>query len=319
MIPENRLYKPVFLVGTTRSGTTLLSLILDHHPKINFVGEFEWVFDYPGDLSDDISLDSYYCWLQTNRFFHSHKIQLTENMVFSDLARDFFSQMNDVKQNDNEIVGVQLHRHYHRVLELWPNAKFIHIVRDGRDVCASWMKFGWQGNSWKSGQEWKSLIQQWFDLKHQLSPENYIELRFEDLVSDTKGELSRITDFLELKYDPQMLSYPEDTTYDAVNSKHIGKWKKLLSKQDVRLFEFQARRELEHFGYNLFFDAQTNTAPKFMWWVNLDDKIKKNIRRARHLGLGLWVGDHVSRRLKIKSWRDKIQLAINEKTNASLQ
>ena len=38
--------EPLFLVGTTRSGTTLLSLMLGHHPQIAFVGEYEWVWDF---------------------------------------------------------------------------------------------------------------------------------------------------------------------------------------------------------------------------------------------------------------------------------
>jgi hypothetical protein len=94
MAGESTHEQPIFVLGTTRSGTTLLSLILGHHSEIVFVGELQWVFDFSG-AEDPQCMNEYYAWLDKNRFFHAHRPNLDRSLTFPDLARSFLHQMTE--------------------------------------------------------------------------------------------------------------------------------------------------------------------------------------------------------------------------------
>jgi hypothetical protein len=89
-----------------------------------------------------------------------------------------------------------------------PEARFVHIIRDGRDVVLS-AKDTWFGpNSVEEGARW------WADqiaTARSLAPKlaHYLEVRYEDLVLDTETTLRRVCDFIELDWDPAMLAYHE--------------------------------------------------------------------------------------------------------------
>jgi hypothetical protein len=188
--------EPIFLVGTTRSGTTLLSLMLGHHPQIAFVGELEWVWDYPDENTIRAwkapILSDYYAWVQTHRHYIHHNIRLDRSLSFNALARSFLAQMREQTdpRHEKPRYGAQVHRHYLQALETWPKARFIHIVRDGRDVCASWIKFGWLGNAYEAGIRWRDALAEWEAVKPAIAPSQRIELRFEDLITDPINQRS---------------------------------------------------------------------------------------------------------------------------------
>ena len=139
--PECR--HPTFVLGTTRPGTTLLSLIRGHHSEIVFVGQLQWVFDFSG-AGDPGCMNEYYTWLNKNRFFQVHRPNLDRSLTFPDLARSFLQHMTASVAYSEPLLTESDHRHFRRTWKIWPDAKCLHLVRDGRDVAASWMQFGWQ-------------------------------------------------------------------------------------------------------------------------------------------------------------------------------
>src|SRR5262245_28549711 len=137
--------RPVFLVGAERSGTTLLRLMLDHHPQIAFHFEFEFAVDR-------ISLDGvlpalvdYHRWLISNRVFQHAGWSIDPELDYPHLVDSFLRQKQQLA-GGKRLVGATVHRNFQHLRSIWPDARFVHIVRDGRDVSRSVVMMGWAGN-----------------------------------------------------------------------------------------------------------------------------------------------------------------------------
>jgi hypothetical protein len=63
-----------------------------------------------------------------------------------------------------------VHRHYDRLLRLWPEARFIHLVRDPRDVASSCIGMGWAGNVWTGVTRWIEAERLWDEVRGDLAP-----------------------------------------------------------------------------------------------------------------------------------------------------
>lgn len=307
--------EPILLLGSTRSGTTLLSLMLGHHPQIAFVGELEWVWDHPLERADPEGPPpaDYYAWLATHRHLHHHRLRVDRSLGLAGLARSFLGQMRE--HADPKALkprfGCQVHRHYARALATWPKARVLHIVRDGRDVCASWLRLDWLGNAYEGGRRWRDAITQWEAARSSLDRSLRLELRFEDLVREPEGELRRISDFLGVPYDEAMLRFHEDTTYGPVDPGQEGKWRGELSRRDVRLFETVAGQALTGSGYALSGELPYRLGPWTRAALVLDHKIRRHRARARIFGLRLWLGDVVTHRIGPRWLRDRVRLELN--------
>src|SRR5690349_7192507 len=234
---------PVFIVGATRSGTTMLALMLGHHPEFAYASEIAWVWD--GMVSAQASkLADYHAWLLTQRAFRFHALRIDPTLGFRELTRDLLEQLRDRCAGDpsrsKAAVVTQVHRHYEQALLTYPRARFVHIVRDGRDVCASWIQLGWVGNGYEGGLRWKRAIEEWEELKPCIPPEQRIELSFKELVTRPEQELRRVCAFLGVSYASSMLEYPRDTPYESVDPGQADKWRNRLSRRDVELVELAA-------------------------------------------------------------------------------
>jgi hypothetical protein len=98
---------------------------------------------------------------------------------------------------------------YMRMIEgALPEARFIHLIRDGRDGALSILSqdMGIDRVA-KAAKNWKNLIEKARDQAHSLN--HYLEVRYEDLVLDTEGTLRRVCEFCELSWEPAVLNYHE--------------------------------------------------------------------------------------------------------------
>ncbi len=96
-----------------------------------------------------------------------------------------------------------------REIQLYlPEARFIHLIRDGRDVALSILKQSFGPETIEAAAErWRSRVLRGRSQQDYLG--YYMEVKFEDLVLDTEGQLRRICEFIELDFDPAMLGYHE--------------------------------------------------------------------------------------------------------------
>jgi Sulfotransferase family len=142
----------------------------------------------------------------------------------------------------------------------FPEARFVHLIRDGRDVACSYLEqsFG-PGSVAEAAVRWKRAIRRGRSAGRDLGPARYRELRYEELVEDPEGNLRDICGFLDLEFDPAMLRYHER---DRVASERphyrnvtrpptpgLRDWRREMSPTDAATFEAIAGRVLEEAGY----------------------------------------------------------------------
>ena len=232
---------PFFLVGSERSGTSMFRLILDHHPQIGCFSEFEYAVDFINDPENWPALEAYYAYLENNRIYQSseNRYQIDKSLTYPNLIRSFLDQFRQ-RRPDRTAIGATVHTHFDRLTRIWPDAKFIYIYRDGRDVARSCMGMGWAGNLWTASQRWIDAEQLWAQFRPTLDPERCTEIQFEELLARPEEELTRICAFLGVPYDASMLSYPDDSTYEPPDPKLCYQWKRKLSPEELQLVEFCA-------------------------------------------------------------------------------
>jgi hypothetical protein len=147
---------------------------------------------------------------------------------------------------------------------LFPEARFVHLIRDGRDVALSYLdaRFG-PRTVGAAAVSWKRFVNQGRRAGRALGPARYLELRYEDLLADLEGQVRRVCGFIGIGYEPSMLRYFEDvnavvagTRYETEHrnlrlppTKGLRDWRRQMSRQDVALFEAIAGDLLFQLGY----------------------------------------------------------------------
>lgn len=306
---EQALARPTFLVGAERSGTTLLRLMLDHHPRICFNPEFEYAVSQMGDDDSFPDLATYHHFLATDFIFPGAQFAVDPALSYPELVRSFLRQK--LARDGKQVIGATVHHHFDRLLALWPEARFIHLLRDPRDVAKSVIGMGWAGNVWVASERWLHAEQLWSRLAARLPRERYVELRYEDLIRDPQGELTRLCEFMGERFDARMFDYAKTSTYELPDPKLIDQWRKKLSDEEVALVENRVGELLAARGYKpsgrpaLVVDAAraAELEAQSRAWC-------RRFRRQRY-GVPLWLAAKISRHLPFQRLRDYFQLRMN--------
>ncbi|NET34050.1 MAG: sulfotransferase [Cyanothece sp. SIO1E1] len=303
------LAEPIFLVGAERSGTTVLRLMLDHHPELAWCNEFEYAVDQISDSNNWPNLNHYLDWLETHRIFQSTGFEIDQCLNYPQLVNSFLCQKRD--RAEKPLIGATVHRHFDRVLRIWPNARFIHIVRDGRDVARSCIGMGWAGNVWTGIERWIEAECLWDHLCQQVPTERRIELTYEALIAEPVETLTRLCAFIGIPYQSAMMSYSRTTTYDFPDARFIGRWKHQLSDHEIQLVESRIADKLLKHGYELSGLPALKVTPAMRQRIKWQDWWARAQFRWRRNGLPLFLSSYLSRRLGIKAWQKHVQLKIN--------
>ncbi len=272
---------PFFIVGCPRSGTTLLQLLLDSHPNIAIPPEshiffrFSKIFNYYGNLQDEENLKLIVKDLLRDYHIRDWELGvsvsefcsfLKEKSLKSVIALIFeLYAMKEGKQRWGDKTP-QHALHLNEIQNMFPEAKFIHLVRDGRDVAVSSSKiFVGPPSIYGIANEWKRYIQTFNEFKVSLDSSKYLEVIYENLVRNSKEETKKIFEFLNERPIAIGSGVPETSSKkyylrtDAhmnslklpITTKKIGIYKNTFSERDIEIFEFVAREELSLYGYNL--------------------------------------------------------------------
>jgi hypothetical protein len=147
---------------------------------------------------------------------------------------------------------------------MFPEARFVHLIRDGRDVALSYLERPWGPSSiGESAMYWRSRVSRGRAAGDAIGPDRYLEARYESLVSEPEAEVRRICNFLSLRFEPEMLQYHESAKTLVTQSHQpeafkalllpptsgLRDWSTEMSERDVALFEFIAGDLLEGLGY----------------------------------------------------------------------
>lgn len=149
----------------------------------------------------------------------------------------------------------------------FPNARFLALVRDPRDVAESLHRTEW-GRRWypsllDAGMRWRYAITAIERATPRLGPERILAVRYEDLVADPALWTRQICDFLHLPFDERMLRFHEtapqqvpegskawhQSTLQPISNSRIGLWKQRYRPEEVGLIEIACKREMRRWGY----------------------------------------------------------------------
>lgn len=316
-IKHTLIKQPIFLVGAERSGTTLLRLMLDNHPELAWCYEFEYAVDLIPDDDQWSELETYYQWLETHRTFQATGFTIDSTLDYPSLVNSFLQQK--CHQAQKLIVGATVHRHFDKLLRIWPDARFIHIVRDGRDVARSSIGMGWAGNVWMGIERWIEAETLWTELEKQLPSNRRINLTYEELIVDPVKTLKHICDFIGIEYDQAMLNYPQTTTYSFPDASLIGQWERKMSKHEIQLVESRIANLLVSRGYKLSGLPQLTVNSVLQRWLKLQDWWLRFQFRLNKYSLSLFLSDYLSRHLRFEQWQKSVQLQLNAIDNAHLK
>jgi Sulfotransferase family len=268
-----------FFVGTNGSGTTLHRAIFDSHPDLSIPGEAQFVaklaanreryeadgFDTARLVKDLRKQDRFENWgLDPGDVENAMADSPVED--YPDAIRRVYRLFAEKRGKSRYGDKTQANIHHLPLLAgLFPEAKFIHAVRDGRDVALA------HTDGTKIEQvavSWKRRVTAGREAGQALGPDRYIESRFEQLIDDTETSVRRVCEFIDLPFDPQMLKYYEragDIVWTtAVPERHkdiflpptkgLKDWRRDLSDDQVARFEALAGPLLTEMGYERKFE-----------------------------------------------------------------
>lgn len=234
---------PIFLLGTQRSGTTLLGRMLSAHPDVFIKNELHMrsVFT-PGASRADIE-------------------QNIDRIIQRDVGKSIAQLLEDDGKKIWGLKDPELTSHLDAIKQFLPDARFIIITRDGRAVVNSYIenKWGLGTNAYTGALRWRREVESQlaFQAEH---PYKVFRISYEDLITDQEATLRSVCKFLGLSFSDTMMNHEEQKSYVSKNRENIHtfrapdpelarKWRKRLSPHQVRIIESVARDTLTKLGY----------------------------------------------------------------------
>jgi hypothetical protein len=275
----------VFIVGCPRSGTTLLRRIVSAHPQIVITPEAHWIplwFEERRGLTPDglithelvseLLADNKFALFELGREALMSLAGSGQPTSYASFVTGIFDLYGEAR--GKKVVGNKTPDSARRIgtlHTLWPQARFVHLIRDGRDVALSLMN--WPSvrtkkpgtfPTWKDAPVstaalwWELNVRRGREAGEALDPELYCELRYESLVAHPAQECTTLCEFLGLAYDEAMLNYHETFTAAAgpevVHDRQpiasgLRNWRAQMAANEVERFEAAAGILLDELGY----------------------------------------------------------------------
>lgn len=263
---QKETFRPFFIIGSGRSGTTLLRTILMRHPAIAIPPETYGLLNaikkyirYNGlDWQDLVNV--------VLGEFHAHP---TFQYWETDLWPIRF-ELYDTPERDRSLARIihsvyQCYLQKHKstatiwgdktpfntlrlkwIKKVFPRARYLHLLRDGRDVVSSYLKAKLMSSVEAACHRWNTSLDAADRFEKSCGPGQIISLRYEDLVEKPAELTDKICRFLEIEYLPEMIENMTvklgdealehlKNVQNPINKKSIGKWKKHLSPEEQML------------------------------------------------------------------------------------
>ncbi|MDQ3085209.1 MAG: sulfotransferase [Actinomycetota bacterium] len=268
---------PVFVLGVSRSGTTLLRIILDRSPGIAIPDES---FFIPllarrhrgkvdrGRFLDDVSrLSTPAAWGLSPA---DVAMRLRPGMRTGAAIAAIFEAhaANEGKPRWGDKTPMYM-RHLPLLERLFPDAQYVHLIRDGRDAALSFLRMpeGSFTRTWAHPDTaaefaclWRTEVAAARALGQRVGSARYLEVRYEDLVARPDRAVRGICEFASLPCEPAMLDYVDSV--DVARKPHqqrllesprsgVRDWRTEMTKEDVSAFESIAGDLLAELDYEL--------------------------------------------------------------------
>jgi hypothetical protein len=275
----------LFVVGCPRSGTTLLRRMLNAHPELAITPETHWIARSLergiGVTPDGIATPELVSHLLASPKFRRTGIERADlerllprsrPVSYADFVRGFFDLYGRLE--DKALVGDKTPGYVRRLPllhALFPETRFVHLIRDGRDVTLS--ALGWRRASklasrlstWEAHPVataalwWERHVRAGREAGRALGQALYYELRYEALIADPAREAESLCAFLELRFDEALVRFHESRqrSEPGLSAKKawlpptpgLRDWRAEMSAEDVERFEAMSGDLLEDLDY----------------------------------------------------------------------
>lgn len=288
----SKINKPIFIIGTGRCGSTIFHKIFVHHPQVAWLSSLcnrypkrydlnRWLMktiDIPivGDyfIKKFSPSEAYRFWESQSKGFRRPFRDLKKN----DLTNRSKSNIRNVmermvtKKRNRLIIKITGWPRIGFLKEIFPDAKFIHVLRDGRGVTNSLIHVGfwrgWEGpHKWRWGMlnekyqrewerygksfvilaaiQWKLLIESIDKASKDLDHSQFLQIKYEDLMSNPVDTFKDVTDFCELKWTNDFESKIKKFKLRDMNYK----WKENFTISERTMLEDFLKDSLVKYGY----------------------------------------------------------------------
>lgn len=309
--------EPFFIIGAERSGTTLLRLMLDHHPQIRCRFESDFFVDHLTEDGNDPEHEQLLKDLATDRVARREGFTVRKELGFKAEVREFL--LKDAAEVGKPCFGVAVHRRYRHLLSIWPQGRFLNLVRDPRDVSPSVIAMGWAANTWHGTELWVQAQKEVELLETVLESGQILHVKFEDLVCKPEETLQQICSFLGLSFEQVMLSYPDDTTYPAPDASAAERWKHKASERDVQWVEEKAGPWLEKTGYERSSYEAISLSDADRAALRKQNRMGKLRFRAQRFGWFTVLSSAMARKLGMRGLARRLEIRMQEKQEQLLR
>jgi len=248
--------KVIFVLGTPRSGTTLLQKILEAHSKLFSIHSETAIFSFQN------------FWDSKRRLFDMDTKESSMILKKSIDNVDFFQNaVRHLGKSNPGMIFIEKTPQHIKYLDFliahFPKAKFVHIVRDGRDCYCSARNHPWipQSRSLQTfGKFYARCLSQGINA---YDHPNVFTIKYEDLVADPKIELSKLMSGLELTLEDAQLDASLRSKDNRANleqfkklngqidSSSVERWRNELSSKEIEEFNSYAGDQLAFYGYSV--------------------------------------------------------------------
>ena len=255
---------PIFIGGASRSGTTLVRVILDSHPRI-YCGP-ELAIGAPWfQLYKNMKVYSQYGFLNKN----IEELRTVFRNGWLEITQECFVKSNKARLAEKTPSNCF---HFDIIHELFPESPVIHVIRDGRDVVCSLLSQNWidlgtgeipsyTQDPVKACELWKNMVSAGLNKKDILG-KNYIEIRYEDLIKQPDNTLRLLMSSIDENYYPELLEFhtKKRNLADEASAKQVNKalyktsksrWKREFDRPLAETFDQICGKLLIQLGYEI--------------------------------------------------------------------
>ena len=309
---------PVFIVGCPRSGTHLLRNLLRSHPNLGFGGETHFVpgfYSMFGDPGSDREAGKLAELILNLQWIRARGLTLAPGSLahlrsFAQITDSILGACAQVENKPRWMDKTpQYVAHMPLLLKLFPDARFIHIIRDGRDVALSWLGMGFgPENLYTAASQWRDFVSAGLQSAAGMPAGTCIEVRYEQLLRETGAVLREVCDFIGEPYCEEMLTpnplkldyFPVRKIFGRpashrvraldpwIDADNLFKWKSRMSSSGLVLFESVAGELLQRLGYETDGRRRHISAVERYFW-KAHQAVKGSFKRLNNRNRFKWI------------------------------
>jgi hypothetical protein len=261
--------RPFFVVGCPRSGTTLVRTILDGHSRLSIPPESHFVVALArhgrrgaATLDDIMAHPEFRAWNVDTEALRGwvDRAGPTSYRELISAVFDWYAVSHGKHRWGDKTPGYV--SFLPQLLRVFPDAQFVHVLRDGRDVVASLSEQDWGPEKPVIGAlQWRRKVSAGRRAGARMGSDRYLELKLEDLITDPETKVRELCHFLGEQFQPDMLEFParartlfaEDDNVTARVREPLSTgsrdWRSGLSVREQRTVESLCHRQLVQLGY----------------------------------------------------------------------